>query len=91
MKYDGTAAHIVATGGVSALGFSPVINTLDAFTITNLTTSNVTSTNWNITSDGNAKFKKVYLDDARYFFIDTTDSNKLKFYDGSASKTVQLV
>ena len=90
MKYDGTAAHIVATGGVSALGFAPIINSLDAFTITNLTTSTVTSTNWNITSDGNAKFKKVYLDDARYFFIDTTDSNKLKFYDGTQNKTVYV-
>lgn len=90
MKYDGTAAHIVATGGVSVLGFAPIINSLDAFTITNITTSTVTSTNWNITSDGNAKFKKVYLDDARYFFIDTTDSNKLKFYDGTQNKTVYV-
>lgn len=90
MKYDGTAAHIVATGGVSALGFAPIINSLSAFTIINLTTSTVTSTNWNITSEGNAKFKKMYLDDTRYLFIDNTDGNKLKFYDGSQNKTVYV-
>lgn len=91
MKYDGTAAHIVATGGVSALGFAPIINSLDAFTITNLTTSTVTSTNWNITSEGNAKFKRVYLDSTRYIYLYGTPGGPvLMYYDGTTSKAIQL-
>lgn len=91
MKYDGTAAHIVATGGVSALGFAPIINSLDAFTITNLTTSTVTSTNWSIDSNGYSKFKRVYLDSSRYIYLYGTPGGPvLMYYNGTTSKEIQL-
>ena len=91
LKKDGTAASLYATGGVSALGFAPIINSLDAFTITNLTTSTVTSTNWNITSEGNAKFKKMYLDDTRYIYLYGTPGGPvLMYYDGTTNKAIQL-
>ena len=91
MKYDGTAAHIVATGGVSALGFAPIINSLDAFTITNLTTSTVTSTNWSIDSNGYSKFKRVYLDNTRYIYLYGTPGGPvLMYYNGTTNKAIQL-
>ena len=43
VKYDGTSANIYATGGVSALGFTNPLSSLDAFTINYLTSTNVST------------------------------------------------
>ena len=41
---------------------------------------------WKIQTDGNAQFKRLYLDNSRYIYIDGTT---LKYYDGSTSRTIQ--
>ena len=43
--------------------------------------------NWKINSNGNAQFKRVYLDDTRYLYM---NGSTLMFYDGSSSRIVQL-
>lgn len=42
-------------------------------------------TNWWINSNGNASFKRVYLDDTRYLYV---SSGNLYYYNGSTSKQV---
>ena len=44
---------------------------------------------WKIQTSGHAQFQRLYLDNSRYIYIDANDSNKLKYYDGSTSRTIQ--
>ena len=44
---------------------------------------------WKIQTSGHAQFQRLYLDNSRYIYIDANDGNKLKYYDGSTSRTIQ--
>lgn len=131
-KQDGTVANLYATGGLSALGMTAGVSSIDAMTFGYLTVTNKLtldrgdgvgviesgggplyirtydnndyvmmgdmcsedgSDSWRILMDGEAHFTKIYsprfyLDGTHYFFL---DSGVLKFYNGSTTKTVQLV
>ena len=131
-KQDGTVANLYATGGLSALGMTAGVSSIDAMTFGYLTvTEKLTlddgsgkgiiesgggplyirtydnndyvmmgdmcsedgSGSWRILMDGEAHFTKIYsprfyLDGTHYFFL---DSGVLKYYNGSTTKTVQLV
>lgn len=43
------------------------------------------STNWYITTNGNARFAKIYLDATRYIYV---SSGTLYYYNGSTSKAI---
>lgn len=131
-KQDGTVANLYATGGLSALGMTAGVSSIDAMTFGYLTVTNKLTLDrgdgvgiiesgggplyirtydnndyvmmggmcsedgeefWKIWMDGSAHFAKIYsprfyLDGTHYFFL---DSGVLKFYNGSTTKTVQLV
>lgn len=131
-KQDGTVANLYATGGLSALGMTAGVSSIDAMTFGNLTVTNKLTLDdgsgkgsiesgggplyirtydntdyvmmgdmcsedgedfWKIWMDGSAHFTKIYsprfyLDGTHYFFL---DNGVLKYYNGSTTKTVQLV
>jgi hypothetical protein len=41
--------------------------------------------NWYITTNGNARFAKIYLDATRYIYV---SSGTLYYYNGSTSKAI---
>ena len=43
------------------------------------------NTNWYITTNGNARFAKIYLDATRYIYV---SSGTLYYYNGSTSKAI---
>lgn len=89
-KADGTAAHLYATGGISALGMSAGSTTVDSMTFGNITVNSTISvggsiasgTAWSIDSNGHARFARLYLDATRYLY---TNSGHVYFYNGSSS------
>lgn len=89
-KADGTAAHLYATGGISALGMSAGSTTVDSMTFGNITVNSTISvggsiaggTAWSIDSNGHARFSRVYLDATRYLY---TNSGHVYFYNGTTS------
>ena len=89
-KSDGTAAHLYATGSLSALGMAAGSTTVDSMTFGNITVNSTISvggsissgTAWNIDGNGHARFSRVYLDTTRYLY---TNSGHVYFYNGSSS------
>ena len=89
-KSDGTAAHLYATGGISALGMSAGSTTVDSMTFGNITVNSTISvggsiasgTAWSIDGNGHARFARIYLDATRYLY---TNSGHVYFYNGSSS------
>lgn len=75
-KFDGTAANLYATGGVSALGMSAGVTSIDAMTFGYLTVNN----ELNFGSSA-----KMYMDD--FFYIESSENisiNSVEFdYDGN--------
>lgn len=89
-KSDGTAAHLYATGSLSALGMAAGSTTVDSMTFGNITVNSTISvggsiasgTAWSIDSNGHARFARIYLDATRYLY---TSSGHVYFYNGSSS------
>lgn len=75
-KFDGTAANLYATGGVSALGMSAGVTSIDAMTFGYLTVNN----ELNFGSSA-----KMYMDD--FFYIESSETisiNSVEFdYEGN--------
>ena len=75
-KFDGTAANLYATGGVSALGMSAGVTSIDAMTFGYLTVNN----ELNFGSSA-----KMYMDD--FFYIESSENisiNSVEFdYEGN--------
>ena len=75
-KFDGTAANLYATGGVSALGMSAGVTSIDAMTFGYMTVNN----ELNFGSSA-----KMYMDD--FFYIESSENisiNSVEFdYDGN--------
>lgn len=89
-KSDGTAAHLYATGSISALGMAAGSTTVDSMTFGNITVNSTISvggsiasgTAWSIDSNGHARFSRIYLDATRYLY---TNNGHVYFYNGSTS------
>ena len=89
-KADGTAAHLYATGSISALGMAAGSTTVDSMTFGNITVNSTISvggsissgTAWSIDSNGHARFSRIYLDATRYLY---TNSGHVYFYNGTTS------
>lgn len=89
-KSDGTAAHLYATGSLSALGMAAGSTTVDSMTFGNITVNSTISvggsissgTAWSIDGNGHARFSRIYLDATRYLY---TNSGHVYFYNGSTS------
>ena len=89
-KSDGTAAHLYATGSLSALGMAAGSTTVDSMTFGNITVNSTISvggsiasgTAWSIDGNGHARFSRIYLDATRYPY---TNSGHVYFYNGTTS------
>ena len=89
-KSDGTAAHLYATGSLSALGMAAGSTTVDSMTFGNITVNSTISvggsiasgTAWSIGSNGHARFARIYLDATRYLYA---NSGHVYFYNGKTS------
>ena len=89
-KSDGTAAHLYATGSLSALGMAAGSTTVDSMTFGNITVNSTISvggsissgTAWSIDGNGHARFSRIYLDATRYLY---TNSGHVYFYNGTTS------
>ena len=89
-KSDGTAAHLYATGSLSALGMAAGSTTVDSMTFGNITVNSTISvggsiasgTAWSIDSNGHARFARIYLDATRYLY---TNNGHVYFYNGTTS------
>ena len=75
-RYDGTASNLYTTGGVSALGMSAGVTSIDAMTFGYLTVNNELNF---------ASSAKMYMDD--FFYIESSENisiNSVEFdYDGN--------